>query len=290
MTIYFVLLFYIFFLAIFSVLYFHWDNGERSAIVFLIVIQSMVSMVLEGMDLLSRTSAPITALCMLEYYIYLSVVYQHEMRELIAEKELHITRQRMELLRSQIQPHFIFNSLSVIRALAKHDGKKAVGCIDSFSDYLKAHIYVLQEDDLISFNDEMTHIQAYLDLVQADTARNVEVIFDLEYTDFQIPPLSLEPLVENAIKHGISRKGGTVTIRTRKTEQGAVIQVQDNGSPAGGMTEQETTRLGVGLDNTRKRLKMQCGGTLDLELSDSGATAKIIIPESGINGISEQIE
>ena len=279
MTIYYVLLFYVCLLALFSVLYFRWDNGERSAIVFLIIVQSVASMVVESMNLLNHTSVPVTALCMLEYYIYLTVVYQHEMRQMISEKELHITKQRMDLLRSQIQPHFIFNSLSIIRALAKHDSRKAVSSIDSFSDYLKAHIYAFQEDEMIPFEDELNHIRAYLDLVQADSARNVEVSYDLEYTDFMIPPLSLEPLVENAIKHGIGRKGGTVFIRAAKTEEGVVIQVRDNGSPAGGMTEQETARLGVGLDNTRKRLQMQCSGTLDLQITENGAVATITIPQ-----------
>lgn len=279
LTIYFVLMFYVFLLALFSIIYFHWDNGERSAIIFLIVIQSILSMVLEGLNIINRTSAPTTALCMLEYYIYLSVVYQHEMQQLIAEKELHIAQQRMDLLRSQIQPHFIFNSLAVIRSLTKHDSRKAVDCIDSFSDYLKAHIYAVQEEDMIPFQDELVHIRAYLDLVLADSTRNVEVVYDLHYTDFRLPALSLEPIVENSIKHGIGSRGGTITIQTEKSEKGAVIRIMDNGSPEGGMTEQENKRLGVGLENTRKRLKMQCSGTLDLQITDHGATATIVIPQ-----------
>ncbi|MBR0152780.1 MAG: histidine kinase [Lachnospiraceae bacterium] len=280
LSIYFTLLFYVFLLSLFSIIYFRWDNARRSAIVFLIVIQSIFAAILEYTDTLSGTVPAFMALGMLEYYFYLSVIYQQEMREMMAEKELHIARQQMSLLRSQIQPHFIFNSLSVIRALAKRDSKKAVSCIDSFSDYLKAHIYSIQENELIPFEKELEHIQAYLDLVQADTMRNVEVVYDLSCTDFLLPPLSLEPIVENAIKHGIGGKGGTIRISSERKGDAVILQISDNGTPQGGMTEQETARLGVGLDNTKKRLAMQCRGTLHMDLTDAGAVVTITLPQT----------
>ena len=284
LTIYFVLLFYVFLLALFSIIYSKWNEARKSAILLLIVVQSILAAVLEYMNIVNHVSEPVIALCMLEYYFYLSVIYQQEIREMVAEKELYITKQKMDLLRGQIQPHFLFNSLSVIRALAKHDSRKAVQCIDSFSDYLKAHIRSLQEEDLIPFEQEMTNTQAYLDLVQADSTRQIDVVYDLQCTDFMIPQLSLEPIVENSIKHGIGRKGGTVFISSGETEDSVFVRISDNGSPDGGMTEQETKRLGVGLDNTRKRLKMQCNGTLDMNLTDEGAVVTVTIPKE-ITGI-----
>ena len=235
-------------------------------------------MVLEYFSVLPHMAAPTTALCLLEYYFYLSAIYQQEMRQQVMEKELYITKQRMDILRGQIQPHFIFNSLSVIRALVKY---KAVESIDSFSDYLRAHVNSLKEDEMVSFEEELNNAQAYLDLVQADSERrNIEVIYNLNCTDFMIPPLTLEPIVENAIKHGVGGKGGTIRISTWETEDDIFIRIADNGSPQGGMTDQETKRLGVGLDNTRKRLQMACQGKLDTNLTENGAIVTITIPKT----------
>lgn len=306
-TIYFVMLFYVFLLALFSVIYFKSDDISRSAIVFLIVIQSVIVAMLEGTNILAGYVMPVAALGTLEYYFYLSVIYQGEMRETIAEKELHLTRQQMTLLRNQIQPHFIFNSLSIIRSLAKRDSKKAVECIDSFSEYLKAHIYFIQDDELVSFDKELDNVGAYLDLVQSDSVRNVQVEYDLGVTDFMIPPLTLEPVVENAIKHGIGMDGGKIVIKTYEQDGSSIITVSDSGkgspdkadqassAPSAassenadkvssgmsktGMTEKEEKRLGVGIANTRRRLKMQCNGTLETKLSDTGSVVTITIPK-----------
>lgn len=283
-AVYYTILFYVFMLAMFSIIYFKTENIKRSAIVFLIVVQSVIVAVLEGTSILPHMVSPIMALGMLEYYFYLSVIYQNEMRETIAEHQLRLTKQRMTLLRNQIQPHFIFNSLSVIRSLTKRDTQKAVSSIDSFSDYLKAHIYYIQDDEMISFEKELDHVNAYLSLVQADSMRNVEVVYDLKETEFMLPPLTLEPVVENAFKYGTGHAGGTITIASFKDEDAHVITVTDSGRGADteiNMTEKEQKRLGVGIDNTRTRLKMQCHGTLDMHIDkENGSTVTIRIPKS----------
>ena len=288
-AIYFTMLFYVFMLALFSVIYFKTENAKRSALVFLIVIQAVLGAVFEYTGILPGITETLIALAMLEYYFYLSVIYQSEMRETIAEKELHLTKQRMLLLRNQIQPHFIFNSLSVIRSLAKRDTPKAVSSIDSFSDYLKAHIYFIQDDELISFEKELGHVKAYLALVQADSMRNVEVSYDLPVTNFMIPPLTLEPIVENAFKHGTAVSGGEIRIATDENDAAYIITVSDSGrnngtdtaAPGSGLTEKESRRLGVGIENTRTRLKMQCNGSLDMKIDkEAGSTVTIRIPKN----------
>lgn len=276
---FFTLLFYVFLLALFSIIYFRSENGSRSAIVFLIVIQAVLVVILEQADLITGYAYPITALCMLEYYFYLSVIYQQEMRETIAEKELNITQQKMTILRNQIQPHFIFNSLSVIRSLAKKDSAKAVSAIDNFSDYLKAHVYVIQDDDMVSFETELVNVKAYLALAQADSRKDIEVIYDLDVMNFELPPLSLEPIVENAIKHGIGQNGGTITLATKEDEENIRIIVTNTGTPDGGLTEQQSERLGIGIANTRSRLQMQCDGTLDIDIFEDGAVVTVTIPK-----------
>ena len=278
-SIYFSQMFYVFLLAMFSIIYLKRNNIKRSAIVFLIVVQAILSAAMEYTNTLLGTADPITALCVLEYYFYMAANYRKEIQESLAEKELHITRQRMTLLQNQIRPHFIFNSLSIIRSLAKHDSTRAVSAIDSFSDYLKAHVYALRDEELIPFSEELSNTRAYLDLVQADTRRNIVVEYDLKEDSFMLPPLSLEPIVENSIKHGVGGQGGLVRIESYREDDMNVIRIVDNGTPQGGMTDQEVKRLGVGLDNTRKRLEMQCGGTLDINITDHGTTVTIRIPD-----------
>ncbi len=281
LSIYFVQLFYLFTLALFSIIYYRQDKGKRAAIIMLIVVQSVLMAILEYTDIMIQRVNTVTALGMLEYYFYLSFIYQQEMRQEIAERELFITRQQLNLLRSQIHPHFLFNSLSIIRSLAKQDSQKAVSCIDSFSDYLRAHINIIRDDDMIRFEEELEHIQAYMDLVQADSRRHVQLEYDLKDTDFRIPPLSLEPIVENAVKHGVGLKDGVIRIETADTGKDHVIRVTNTGSPEpDSLTDREIERLGVGLENTRSRLKMQCGGTLDMDIKEDGAVVTITIPKT----------
>ena len=155
----------------------------------------------------------------------------------------------------------------------------AVSCIDSFSDYLKAHIQTLQNDKTIPFMEELENVKAYLDLGKAGSLHPVDVQYDLQYTDFKLPPLSLEPLAENAIKHGIDVSGRVMTIRTFHENNEAVIVVENRCRPAEGLTDRESERLGVGIENTRKRLELLCSGTLDLQITNENAVATVRIPD-----------
>lgn len=280
MIIYISQMFYVLLLLVFSVIYFKRNNINKSLIVLTIVAQSLTVAVLEYTDILSGYTNAVTALCILEYYIYLGIIYQQKMSETIAEKELRITKDSLKMLRSQIQPHFIFNSLSLIRSLAKRDSVRAVQCIDSFSDYLKAHIGAMQTEEMIMFEKELDHVKAYLSLVQADYTRKVGVEYDLKIKDFNIPPLSLEPIVENAVKYGIGRKGGIIKIASYEDEKNIYVCISDNGTAKNDLTPQATERLGIGIDNTRKRLEMLCDGKLDTVFTDNGGLVTITIPKN----------
>ncbi len=201
------------------------------------------------------------------------------MKESVTEKELRIEQDTLKLLRAQIQPHFIYNTLGVIRSLIRQDQRVAIRCIDNFADYLKGHIRAIQSDELIPIKKEMENVQAYLALVQADHDLNVRIDYDLAEEDFYIPALTLEPIVENAINHGISGKGGFVKIKTISRPDSFVITVTDSGLKAEGLTEREQERLGVGLENTRRRLALQCGGSLGLKEVPRGTEAEITIPK-----------
>ena len=277
MTVYYTESFYLFLLMMFSILYFKWDELKRSVIVLMIVIQFILATVLDEFGIIPGYNNVIFAMGMLEYYFYLSVVYQHEMNEAIAQKELTITKHKLSLLRTQMHPHFIINALSIIRSLVRRDTQRTVQSIDAFTDYLKVHIRAVQTDELIDFEQELRHINAYLSLVQADRSRRIDIRYDIQVTDFMLPPLSLEPIIENAVKYGTGKDNGVIVISTREADNAVRICVSDNGT---GNPEQSKTleSTGIGLPNTRQRLALQCGGTLETEQMDSGMFVTITIP------------
>lgn len=278
MSVYYTEIFYLFLLTLFSIIYFKRNELKRSVIVFFIVIQFILVNVLESFNILEGYTNAIMAMGMLEYYFYLSVIYQHEMRAALARKEFIITKNKLSLLRTQMHPHFIINALSIIRSLVKRDTPRAVESIDNFADYLKVHIQAIQTDEMIDFEQELRHVNAYLLLVQADRSRSIEMKYELETTDFCLPPLSLEPIIENAVKYGTGNDNGVISISTRKTENAVQILVADNGT-GDPEQKQKPDSTGIGISNTRQRLAMQCGGTLTTQQTNEGMFVTITIPQ-----------
>ena len=282
-TFYITEIFYLFLLMLFSIIYFNRDHLKQSALVLVISLQSILVVVLETLDLGANYSDVVMTICMIEYYFYLSLVYQNKIQNEISKRELMLAESKLTVLRTQIHPHFILNSLSIIRSLVKRDSKKSIECIDSFADYLNVHIRAIQYDDIIDFEEELRHVKAYLSLVLADNARQIDIQYDLQVMDFKIPPLTLEPLIENAVKYGTGKTNGFIRISTEETEQHEIlILVEDSGGGGTGKPrpDPKKTSTGVGINNTRLRLSLQCGGSLKLEQQPSGGMrAAIRIPK-----------
>ncbi|MBQ1463472.1 MAG: histidine kinase [Ruminococcus sp.] len=277
-TIFVVLLIYVGAIFFLSISHFKCSRS-KSLIVLAIAVLAALDSIFEYTDALLGYATPVTAMCTLAYYIYLSVIYQQEMRETIAEKELHIAQDKLIILREQIQPHFIYNSLNIIRTLVRTDTETAVESIDNFSEYLQAHFRAIQDDHMVSFKQELENVMAYLSLVQADYTRKIEVVYELSEVGFNIPPLSLEPVVENAVKHGTGADGGTIRIASFIKDDCYIVSVTDDGTGKNNtLTEKQTKRLGVGIDNTRKRLAELCNGRLEMDKRPDGTTVSIIIP------------
>ena len=141
------------------------------------------------------------------------------------------------------------------------------------------NIRAIQSDLNIPFGKELENAEIYLSLAQMDISRKFDFVYDLRCTDFSIPPLSLEPLIENAVRHGLDMYGGTITVSSFRDGGNIIISVADSGVGKNNLTEKESGRLGVGIENTRRRLELQSGGRLELDISENGSTARIIIPE-----------
>lgn len=270
---------YLILLLSYSVRFFRRSNHNKFVIILVIALIAVITSLFEVNNIITGYATPITALSVFLYYTYLLTVYQQEIHDSVAQKDLRIAQDQIMILRNQIQPHFIFNTLGIIRSLAKRDSAKAVESIDKFSEYLRMNIRAIQSDLNIPFDKELENAEIYLSLAQMDVSRKFDVVYDLRDTDFSIPPLSLEPLIENAVRHGLDMYGGTITVSSFRDGGNIIISVADSGVGKNNLTEKESGRLGVGIENTRRRLELQCKGRLELDISENGSTARIIIPD-----------
>ncbi|MCQ2448025.1 MAG: histidine kinase [Oscillibacter sp.] len=204
---------------------------------------------------------------------------------LLAQQQELLTEQRIQLITSQIHPHFLYNALATIGSLCQIDPATAELAVNRFADYLRMNLDALKDVNLIPFSKELEHTQTYLWLEQLRFGDILQVKYDITYQDFQIPPLVLQPIVENAVKHGLfpREEGGTVTISTRKTESGVEIVVADDGVGFDHIHPNlDPKRSHIGVTNVRSRLDALCGGTMTIEsVLNEGTTITIFIPDGG---------
>lgn len=194
------------------------------------------------------------------FSVYLEAAELDARAALVREAELGA-------LRAQISPHFLFNTLTSIAALTRVDSERAHDLIVDFADYFRESL--CRRDELIPLRMELEHIERYLrfERIRFGDKLNVDYDLDPDLLDAHVPVLSIEPLVENAVMHGISRRdaGGTVTIRARRCDGGATFEVSDDGA---GIEPGRLPHvleagigdgLGIGLSNVDGRLQALFG-------------------------------
>lgn len=215
--------------------------------------------------------------------LLLEVMRQHNKQRIMMQQELELSDSKVKLLMGQIQPHFIFNSLLAIQELCTEDPKKAEGAVQDFAVYLRSNLDAMGSTRMIPFTKELEHIRHYLSLEQADPNETFQVEYDLAVQDFCVPPLSVQPIVENAVRHGMAMRdsGGVITIATREDARSYTIIVKDNGYGFDSATQEQMERKSVGLDNVRMRLAAQCNGSLEIDSGEIGTIVKIRIPKKG---------
>jgi len=220
----------------------------------------------------------VTMTAILAYYLYHRSQVETEYR-LKKEKELSLAR--MQAMVSQIKPHFIYNSLACIAETCNRDAVKAEEAIVTFSGYLRNCFQSLTDDGLITFSDELKTIESYIELEKLQTPEKLNFVCDIKERHFQVPVLSVETLVENAVKHGIRKKhgSGTVTLKTLRDERGIVVSITDDG--IGFDTEKLLPDENhLGLKNAKMRLAEQCGAEMRVSSKiNQGTEITIIIPE-----------
>ena len=154
--------------------------------------------------------------------------------------------------------------------------------ISDFSDYLQINLKSLNQKHLVLFTKELKHVKTYLKLEQLRFEDDLHIVYQIGPDNFSIPALSLQPLVENAVKHGICPKegGGTVTIETWETKEDFVIAVKDDGVGFDVQSIIEEGGKHIGIDNVRRRLWAMSKAILEIDsLPGKGTTATIRIPK-----------
>ena len=197
--------------------------------------------------------------------------------QLAVEQEKNKEAQ-IKIMMSQIQPHFIYNSLSAISTLITIDPEKAQQSLDEFTEYLRHNLSSLTETKLIPFEDELRHIETYVSLEKVRFNERVNIIYDIQVKDFSVPPLSVQPLIENAIKHGILKKekGGLVTFKTYETNKAYVVEVIDDGVGFNMNDIEFDKNKHFGISNIKHRLKTMCNGDLIITSELNKGTKTVI--------------
>ena len=206
---------------------------------------------------------------MFEMYRNDAILHEREMQD-----------KTTSLMLSQIQPHFIYNTLATIQVLCEIDAEKAAKTIDTFSKYLRINTDALSKKEPVSILEEVKHAKTYSDIemVRFD---NVNVIFNIEDQDFKLPVLTLEPIVENAIKYGVrAKEEGIVEVRTFKEGNKHILVVKDNGIGFNVNEIKNDGRNHVGIENVKKRVENMVHGTFEIESEVGiGTTVTITVLE-----------
>lgn len=213
------------------------------------------------------------------------VIIQSDQMDQNLLQQREIAKQRASIMVLQMRPHFIHNTMTSIYYLCGQDPKKAQQVTLDFNTYLRKNFTAIASEDPVPFSEELEHTRAYLAVEQAQFEDQLFVDFDTPHITFRVPPLTLQPIVENAVKHGMDPDAEAlhISIRTRKTDSGSEIIVENTGSDFTPVNDNEPH---VALKNIRQRLEMMCGGKLKVMPRDGGGTiVKVVIPSGKRNRI-----
>ncbi len=217
----------------------------------------------------------------LVYYAFGLVTSVSELSKIEAKNQIELNQHKAKIMVSQIQPHFLYNTLNSIYYLVDEDPEKAKKAIDSFSKYLRYNMKSIASEAPIDFEEELKHTASYVWIEQMRFEDRINVEYDIKTVDFKIPPLTIQPLVENAIKHGIlaKKEKGTVKISTSEKDEVITIIVEDEG--CGFDYEEYKNKLEkgevhIGVASVKSRVEHICHGKFDIE-SIIGQGTKITI-------------
>ena len=271
----------------------HMSVARRNLLTIVLVVAGVavgwpVAVSLLGVDLMSlpreqpRALRFIVGLTLLVVLV-MAVWFAGEARR--HEAERRASEARLRLLQGQIEPHFLFNTLANVLSLMDHDTPRAKQLLETFIDYLRASLVPLRREQH-TLQQELELVEAYLQLLQMRMGERLRYRIDAEDGARRqtLPPLLLQPLVENAIHHGLEPKidGGEVAVRARVEDGRLVIEVRDDGLglQSGARATLPRSGSGTAVANIRERLAGHYGpaASLSLQQAEPGTLARLELP------------
>lgn len=189
-------------------------------------------------------------------------------QETIKQQRDRLYELQAQIALSQIKPHFLFNTLNSVRVLIGKNPEEAKEAMDEFSEYLRINISSIDTNRPAPFATEIAFVEAYMRIEKRRFPDKLHLTYDTPVTDFMLPLLTVQPLVENAVRHGIRRTehGGTIQISTREEENAYTVTVADDGAgfDTAILSEQAESGGHIGIDNVRRRLEIISHGELTI--------------------------
>lgn len=208
----------------------------------------------------------------------------HSHANLVQAQKTTLLDLQTKIALSQIKPHFLYNALNSIYALCSLDVAKGRKAITDLSDYLRENIDSIESAAPVPFRRELSHIKTYLDIEALRFSQHLRIVYDIQADLFLVPSLTIQPLVENAVKHGICKKegGGTITIASQETKDAFVVRITDDGAgfETSTLCQTQENSARIGLRNVKERLAILCNGTLAIQSTPGkGTSVTVCIPK-----------
>ncbi len=251
---------------------------ERVAVVSFLILP-LIGIIIK----LLYPETPFVTIAIVVSVIILFVSYEASYVQFLVEEERKLSQEKLKIVNQQMKPHFIFNTLTLIRFQCLTAPNEAAETVTEFSNYLRGITDYLTEEDCISVEAELDIVKNYLRIQSKRFGEGIRLEYDIKATDFDVPPFSIQTLVENAVHHGLKsgqREKGIIRVSTKKDGKKRLVVVEDNGTGFDTKELQQKGKNSVGITNTRNRVELMCKGKLLIESEPGkGTRAVIVVPE-----------
>lgn len=252
------------------------ETKSKPDVLFIFIIS--INVFATVVETVSSTKFLLTGTMMISCVFYYSIVNKQNEARKITLHQQQLAQEKIAITLSQIQPHFLYNTITSICYLCDKDPQMAKETLENFSVYLRGNLDSLKRTTPIPFFKGLEHVETYISLEKVRFPKTLNVKWDIAAANFMLPALSVQPLVENAVKYGIGKKygGGTVTISTCEKETYFEVKVIDDGAGFDTKAVPDDRRSHIGIENVRLRLAAICNGTLEI-YSETGRGTEAVI-------------
>ena len=248
---------------------------ERAAVVSFLTLP-LIGIIIKFFD----PETPFVSIALVISVIILFISYETGYVQFLVEKEKTLSEEKLKLVNRQMKPHFIFNALTLIRFQCLTAPNEAAETVTEFSNYLRGITDYLTEEDCISVEAELDIVKNYLRIQSKRFGDGIKVEYNIEETDFDVPPFCIQTLVENAVHHGFKSGtvgNGLVKVSTKSDGSNRIVTVEDNGVGFDASLLSKKGKNSVGIANTKNRVEIMCKGEFTIQSEPGKGTKAVIV-------------